>query len=89
MCGLFGFTGGFSGSFGPMKGKRNNPDRPDKGAQYLDHCSNWRRAIEPLRNEKKITAGTFSVPRTLVSRRWWAGREERIPLIFSSELRAD
>jgi hypothetical protein len=72
-----------------MKGKRNNPDRPDKGAQYLDHCSNLRLAIELLRNEKKVTAGTFSVPRTLVSRRWWAGREERSPLIFISELKAD
>jgi hypothetical protein len=78
-----------SGSFGPMKGKRNNPDRPDKGAQYRDHCSNSRLAFELLRDEKKITAGTFFVPRTLVSGRWWAGIEEQSPLIFSSEMEAD
>jgi len=41
-----------------------------------------RLAIELLRDEKKITAGTLSVPRTLISRLWWAGREERSPLIF-------
>jgi len=48
-----------------------------------------RLAIELLRDEKDIPAGTFSVPRTLISRRWWAWREERSPLIFFSGMGAD